>query len=94
MPYYVYIVANKYNNVLYIGVTNNLIRRIYVHKNKLVKGFSSKYNCIKLVWYEKTYNITVAITKEKCMKKWKRELKIKTIVKMNPDWNDLYKVII
>jgi putative endonuclease len=63
--YYVYIIANKNNNVLYIGVTNNLIRRIYEHKNKLIEGFSCKYNCNKLVWYESAEDVNIAITKEK-----------------------------
>lgn len=92
--YFVYIIANKYNNVLYIGVTNDLIRRVREHKNKLIEGFSSKYNCSKLVWYEETNDIITAITKEKQMKKWKREYKNNVISKMNPKWIDLYDPII
>lgn len=92
--YYVYIVANKYNNVLYIGVTGDLVRRIYEHKNKLIKGFSSKYNCTKLVWYEETNNINEAISKEKQMKKWRREYKNNIISEMNPNWADLYNSIL
>jgi len=88
--YYVYIITNKNNNVLYIGVTNDLLRRIYEHKNKLIKGFSSRYNCNKLVWFEETNDIISAITKEKQMKKWKREYKINLITKFNPNWVDLY----
>ncbi len=86
--------ANKYNTVLYTGVTNNLVRRVYEHKEKLVKGFSSKYNCIKLVWFIETHNIESAILKEKQMKKWKREHKNNIINDMNPEWNDLYETIL
>ena len=67
--------ANKHNNVLYIGVTNNLIRRVYEHKKNLIEGFTKKYNCHKLVWFQQTNDVTAAITQEKRMKKWKREYK-------------------
>ena len=87
--YYVYMISNKRNNVLYIGVTNNLERRIYEHKNKLIDGFSKKYNCNKLVWFEHTEDIRSAILKEKQMKKWKREIKDREINKINPEWRDL-----
>ncbi len=87
--YYVYIISNKHNNVLYIGVTNNLERRMYEHKNKLIDGFSKKYNCNKLVWFEHTECIEGAILKEKQMKKWKREFKENVIKEMNPEWRDL-----
>jgi len=92
--YFVYMMTNKYNTVLYIGVTNDLKRRIFEHREKLVEGFSSKYNCHKLVWYEQTNNIESAILKEKQMKKWKREYKNNIINEMNPEWNDLYEEII
>jgi putative endonuclease len=91
--YYVYIITNKYNNVLYIGVTENLARRIYEHKNKLINGFTKQYNCTKLVWYEETNDIDAAITREKQMKKWKREYKNNVIKEMNPNWIDLYESI-
>ena len=81
--------TNKGNNVLYIGVTNNMERRMYEHKNKLIKGFTKKYNCEKLVWFEDTNDIESAIVKEKQMKNWKRQYKLNVINKMNPDWNDL-----
>jgi len=81
--------ANKHNNVLYTGVTNNLERRVYEHKNKLVDGFSKKYNCDKLVWFEHTECIEGAILKEKQMKKWKREIKDREINKINSQWRDL-----
>jgi putative endonuclease len=88
--YYVYIVTNKKQGVLYIGVTNDLIKRIYQHKNGLVKGFTKKYNCDKLVYFEIHNDIKEAITREKQMKKWKRQWKIELIEKSNPEWNDLY----
>jgi putative endonuclease len=87
--YYVYMMSNKTNSVLYLGITNNIERRVYEHKNKLVDGFTKKYNCIKLVWYEHTNSIESAIIKEKQMKKWKREYKEKVINSLNPKWNDL-----
>ena len=89
--YYVYIITNKKEGVLYIGVTNNLERRIFEHKNKLVKGFSSRYNLDKLIYFEKFQYIKEAIRREKNMKKWKREWKINLIVEENPNWEDLSK---
>ncbi|NIR47907.1 GIY-YIG nuclease family protein [candidate division KSB1 bacterium] len=89
--YYVYMMANKYNNVLYVGVTNNLIRRVYEHKTNLVDGFTSKYKCHKLVWFEKIEDIETAIIIEKRMKKWKREYKENVINEMNPEWKDVYQ---
>ena len=73
---YIYFLANHYNNVLYVGVTNNIIRRIAEHKTKINKGFTYKYNCDKLVYYEKHNTITAAIAREKQLKNWKREWKI------------------
>ena len=92
--YYVYIMASKRNGTLYIGVTNDLIRRVYQHKNNLIKGFTSKYRIYKLVYYEYTNDIYTAIKREKQMKKWKRKWKLQLIESMNPDWNDLYKELI
>ncbi len=92
--YYVYMIANNHNTVLYIGVTNNLIRRVYEHKNGLIDGFTKKYNCHKLVWFQQTNDVDSAITKEKRMKKWKREYKENVIREMNPDWKDLYDELI
>ena len=85
--------TNKDNNVLYIGMTNDLIRRVYEHKNELKEGFTKKYKCHKLIWYELTENVNSAITKEKQMKKWKREYKLNLINEMNPQWEDLYDKI-
>ena len=85
---YVYILTNNTNKVLYTGVTSNLVRRIYEHKNKLVKGFTSKYNLNKLVYYETVPSITVAIEREKQIKGKKREYKEELINSFNPEWND------
>jgi len=79
--------------MLYIGVTNNLVRRVAEHKRKEVKGYSEKYNICKLVWYEQTNDIKLAIEKEKQLKKWKRSWKIRLIEKNNPEWNDLFSEI-
>lgn len=87
--YYVYILTNKYNTVLYIGVTNNLLRRMFEHKNKLVEGFTKKYNLAKLVYYEATDSIESAIRQEKQLKNWHRDWKINLITQFNPDWVDL-----
>ncbi len=87
--YYVYILANKTNSVLYIGVTNDLRRRLYEHKNKLIEGFTSKYNVNKLVYFEETSDVKAAIQREKNLKKWKRQWKNELIEKLNPDYKDL-----
>ncbi len=89
--YYVYIMANWNNEVLYIGVTGNLQWRVYEHKNKLVKGFTSKYNVNKLVYYEEYQYIEDAIRREKNLKNWHREWKINQIKTINPQLNDLAK---
>ncbi|MBE6354900.1 GIY-YIG nuclease family protein [Treponema sp.] len=87
--YYVYILANKTNSTLYIGVTNDLKRRIYEHKNKLYEGFSAKYNVNKLVYFEECSDIKSAIQREKNLKKWKRAWKNELIEKTNPEYKDL-----
>ena len=89
--YYVYIMSNNYNNVLYIGVTNDLKRRVYEHKEDILEGFTKKYKCHKLVWFTQTNDVNEAIRKEKQMKKWKREYKDNVINEFNPEWKDLYK---
>jgi putative endonuclease len=88
--YYVYIMASKRNGTLYIGVTNNLVKRVYEHKIDLVRGFTQKYRVHNLVYYEIYSHIYDAIAREKRMKKWKREWKIQLIEKSNPQWRDLY----
>ena len=89
--YYVYILASKRNGTLYIGVTNNLLKRVDEHKSNLIDGFTKKYNVHNLVYYEQYNDISCAITREKQMKKWKRQWKINLIEKFNPDWTDLFK---
>ena len=88
--YYVYILASKKNGTLYTGVTNDLIRRVYEHKNGLIEGFSKKYKVHRLVYFEIIDDINSAIHREKCIKNWKRIWKIKLIEKANPLWKDLY----
>ena len=88
--YFVYILTNKSNKVLYAGVTNNLIRRVYEHKNKLVKGFTYNYNVTKLVYYEIYNDIRDALQREKQIKGGSRSKKELLINGMNPEWKDLY----
>ena len=88
--YYVYILASKRNGTLYIGVTSNLIKRVYEHKKNLVDGFTRKYNIHKLAYYEITNDIESAIRREKQLKKWNRKWKMNLIEKSNPEWIDLY----
>ena len=88
--YYIYILTNWNNKVMYIGVTNDLIRRIYEHRNKLVEGFTKKYNVIKLVYFEEGESVVSAIEREKEIKKWRREKKDNLVKSLNPDWNDLF----
>ena len=94
MSYYVYILASKRNGTLYIGVTNDLVRRVYEHKNGLVEGFTKKYSVKELVYFEQTSDVKEAIMREKRLKTWKRSWKIKLIEDTNPNWNDLYSEII
>lgn len=91
--YYIYVVASP-SGTLYLGVTNNLIRRVYEHKNKLIKGFSKKYDCTKLIYFEQFDDIETAISREKQIKNWRREKKEFLIKKFNPSWKDLYQDII
>jgi putative endonuclease len=90
----VYILASKRNGTLYIGVTSNLEKRAWEHKNDLVEGFSKRYGVHRLVYYEVHADMMSAITREKQMKKWNRAWKLELIEKQNPDWNDLWKTII
>ena len=87
---YVYLLTNKHNNVLYTGVTSDLIRRIYEHKNKFVQGFTKKYNVDRLVYYEVCPDILSAITREKKIKGWSRKKKNDLVNALNPNWDDLY----
>ena len=92
--YFVYILASKRNGTIYIGVTSNLPKRIWEHKNNLVEGFTKKYNVHNLVYFEQTENVNSALLREKQLKKWKREWKIELIEKDNPQWKDLYEKIL
>lgn len=89
--YYVYILTNWNNRVMYIGVTNNLQRRVFEHKSKQIEGFTKKYNVNKLVYYEYTTDINSAIAREKELKGWRRSKKNDLVVAMNPNWDDLSK---
>jgi putative endonuclease len=87
----VYIMTNPRNTVLYTGVTSNIINRVTAHKNKMVEGFTSKYNVVKLVYFEELSTMPEAITREKQIKGGSRQKKIELIKKINPDWSDLYE---
>jgi len=89
----VYIVANKRNGTIYTGVTSNLVRRVYEHKHGLVAGFTKKYSCNLLVFYEIHQIMYTAITREKQIKAGSRKSKLKIIERVNPEWEDLYKYI-
>ena len=95
MQYYVYMMTNDHGNVLYTGVTNDLLRRVYEHKNHLDKGsFTAQYNVNKLVYYEMTSDVTAAIEREKQIKGWNRKHKNKLVEKKNPNWIDLYESLL
>ncbi|MDQ7779792.1 MAG: GIY-YIG nuclease family protein [Planctomycetota bacterium] len=89
--YYVYMLASKKNGTLYVGVTNDLIKRVYQHRNNLIAGFTSKYSVHRLVYHEQYAGIRFAIAREKQLKTWNRRWKLELIEKMNPEWNDLYE---
>ena len=89
VTYYMYLLTNWNNKVMYLGVTNNLERRLYEHKNKLVKGFTEKYNVNKLVYFGETQDVTAAIAREKEIKKWRREKKNQLVNRMSPNWKNL-----
>ncbi len=87
--YYVYILASDRNGTLYVGVTNDLARRVYEHRNDLIEGFTKRYGVHRLVWFEVHGGINEAILREKRIKKWNRSWKLRVIEEMNPDWIDL-----
>ena len=94
MTYYVYILSNNINTVIYTGVTNDLIRRVYEHRNNILpSSFTAKYNVHKLVYYEETKDINSAIEREKQIKSWNRKRKNQLINSINPSWQDLYEEI-
>ena len=92
MGAYVYMLASKRGGTLYIGVTNDLSRRVHEHSQRH-KGFTAKYGAIRLVWYEEHEDIASAIQREKLLKRWRRQWKIDLIESVNPEWNDLYRGI-
>ena len=93
MPYFVYCMASSRNGTLYLGVTNDLVRRVHQHKSKTIRGFTAQYGVNQLVWYECYDDPINAITREKELKKWRRAWKLELIEKMNPGWIDLYDSI-
>ena len=95
MAYYVYMMTNRYRNVLYTGVTNNLIRRVYEHRNHLLKdSFTARYNITKLVYFEMTEDVRSAIEREKQIKSWNRASKDQLVESQNPTWEDQYPMIL
>jgi len=90
MAYYVYLMASGKHGPLYLGVTNDIVRRVYEHRTKAVDSFTSRYGVDKLVWFEIYDDALTAITREKELKKWRRDWKIRLIEEDNPDWTDLY----
>ena len=90
----VYIIASKRNGTLYIGVTSDLVKRIWEHKNNMVEGFTKRYNVHRLVWYELHESMESAIIREKRLKNWKRKWKLELIESRNPKWEDLYHRIV
>ena len=95
MTYYVYILTNANRNVLYTGMTNDLVRRVYEHRHHLDRGsFTDRYNIEYLVYYEYTLDVTAAIEREKQIKGWSRKRKEKLIASKNPNWDDLYEEIL
>lgn len=94
MYYFVYILATARNGTFYVGVTNDLVRRIFEHKNDLADGFTRKYGIHRLVYYEMHTHIEEAIRREKSIKRWSRAMKMEAIERMNPEWEDLYAEIV
>ncbi len=90
MAYFVYLLASGVNGTLYVGVTNDLVRRVHEHRTDAVPGFTSRYGVHRLVWFDSTPSVEAAIHREKQMKSWKREWKIALIERDNPQWLDLY----
>ncbi len=93
MAYYVYLLASRRHGTLYLGVTGDLVRRVGQHKSKTVPGFTARYGVERLVWFEAHDDPTAAITREKALKKWRRDWKIRLIEEQDPDWHDLFPAI-
>ncbi|MBW8849200.1 MAG: GIY-YIG nuclease family protein [Xanthomonadales bacterium] len=90
----VYLLANHYHGTLYVGVTSDLIKRVWQHRNGAIEGFTRRYRVHDLVWYEQHGDMPAAITQEKAIKEWRRAWKIRLIETMNPEWKDLYPTIV
>lgn len=92
--YFVYIIASKRNGTLYTGITNDLSRRVWEHRNGYVSGFTKKYGVKTLVWFEHHTDVNAAVSREKRIKRWRRQWKVRLIEEMNPNWNDLYEEVL
>ena len=93
MNYFVYIMASQRNGTLYVGVTNDIARRVHEHRTGAADGFTKRYNVKQLVWYETHGDVQAAIAREKSIKRWPRRYKLNVIEAMNPGWNDLYEAV-
>jgi len=93
MPYFVYMLSNRRHGTLYIGITNDLSRRVYEHKIEAHIGFTARYGVKRLIWYEIYERVDEAIAREKALKKWRRDWKVVLIEEANPDWIDLYPIL-
>jgi len=93
MAFYTYIVANRRNGAIYAGMTDDLARRVWQHKSKAIPGFTAKYGCGMLVWYEVHYTREAAFIRERRIKEWRRSLKLRMIEECNPTWADLYETL-
>ncbi len=94
MEHYIYIMASPSNNVLYVGMTSNLAQRVQLHREKIVEGFTKKYNCTKYVYFEQTPDRETALYRENQIKKYSRLKKVALVISMNPEWGDLFEHIL
>ena len=94
MPFYVYLLASRRHGTLYLGITRDLVRRVHEHKSRVVPGFSARYGVDRLVWFEIYDDPVNAIAREKELKKWRRDWKIRLIEEQNPDWCDVYPALV
>jgi putative endonuclease len=93
LPFYVYLLTSRRHGTLYLGITNDLVRRVYAHKSAGIAGFTARYGVDRLVWFETYDDPANAISREKKLKKWRRDWKIRLIEEQNPDWRDLYPAL-